>query len=186
MPPLRVLPERSILVVVDQQPNMMAAIHDAERVDARSLFLARVAHLLDIPVLATEQNPSRLGELSPAFEPYLSAKPIPKQSFSCHGSREFKTELEKLNRKQVVLVGVETHICVCLTALDLLAAGYEVVVCPDAVSSRTMERHKLGMERIRDSGAIPSHTETLAYEWLGTADHIRFREALAVVKNASF
>jgi len=81
-------------------------------------------------------------------------------------------------------VGIETHICVTLTALDLLKNGYGVFVCPDAVSSRTIEQHKLGMERMRDSGAIASHTETLAYEWMGTAESPVFREVLRLVKGA--
>lgn len=160
----------------------MKSIHEADRVLGRALFLGKVASLLGVPVIATEQNPSRLGALSPEFEPVLSSAPIAKMSFASTGSLEFQRALARTHRRQIVLVGVETHICVSLTANQLLEDGYQVVVCPDAVSSRTIERHKLGMERIRDAGAVPAHTESVAYDWLGSAEHPRFKEALKIVK----
>ncbi|HTQ12040.1 MAG TPA: isochorismatase family protein, partial [Fimbriimonadaceae bacterium] len=81
--------------------------------------------------------------------------------------------------------GVETHICVGQTAVDLLGSGMEVIVCPDAVSSRSVERHKLGMERLRDSGALPLHSESVVYEWLETAENPAFRDVLRLVKELS-
>ena len=104
-------------------------------------------------------------------------------AFSALGSSEFCETLKKTGRRQVVLVGLETHICVSQTAQGLLDLGYEVVVCPDGVSSRTREAHKLGMERIRDAGVVPAHSESIAYEWLGSADHPDFKAFLAIVKS---
>jgi nicotinamidase-related amidase len=174
---------RSALVVVDVQPTLMPLIHESERVIDRISFLAKIARLLEIPVFATEQNPSRMGSTHETIAP-LVADPAPfsKMSFSACGCGAFTNALQATGRRQVVVVGVETHICVGQTAQGLLDAGYEVVVCPDAVSSRSLERHKLGMERIRDAGCVPAHTESVAYEWLGTAEHEKFREALAIVK----
>lgn len=91
-------------------------------------------------------------------------------------------ELAATHRRSVVVVGVETHICVCGTVLDLIAAGYRVTVCPDAVSSRSLEAHKLGMERIRDVGGLPAHTESVVYEWLGGSTHPAFKSVLEIVK----
>lgn len=184
MPPVTLDPARSILVVVDLQPNFLKTIHEGERVLAHAAFLAGIAKLVQVPVLATEQYPERMGPTEAAVRPWVD-RAFPKMSFSATGCDEWMRALEETGRRQVVLVGVETHICVSLTANALLAAGYEVVVCPDAVSSRTMDRHRLGMERIRDAGAAPAHTEAVAYEWLGTAEHPRFRAALSLVKELS-
>jgi len=178
---MQLFPDRSVLVLVDLQPKFMAAIHEADRVLNRSLFLAKVAQLLEIPILGTVQNQARMGGLDDAFQT-LCPYPFDKMTFSCTEDAGFFTALEALERSQVVLVGVETHICVSLTAHGLLGAGYEVVVCPDAVSSRTQDRHKLGMERIRDAGVTPAHTEAVAYEWFRDASRPDFKPFLEIVK----
>lgn len=185
MPIVSLDPERSALLVVDLQPSFLRAIHEPERVLARSGFLAQIARLLGVPVLASEQYPERMGGTDPAIAPFASdPPPFAKMAFGCAECSEMMGALRATGRTQAVIVGIETHICVSQTAHGLLKAGYEVVVCPDAVSSRTLDRHKLGMERIRDAGAVPAHTEAVAYEWMGTAEHPRFREALALVKVA--
>jgi nicotinamidase-related amidase len=176
----------SILIVVDEQPSFMAGIWEWERVLARSLFLLRIARILNVPAIATEQYPERMGGTDASLLPFLPQPVVGKMTFSCCGAETFLSELDRLGRRQAILVGIETHICVSQTAVDLLNAGYEVVVCPDAVSARTVEMHKLGMERMRDSGVLPMHSESVAYEWMGSASHPRFREALAVVKESVF
>jgi nicotinamidase-related amidase len=102
--------------------------------------------------------------------------------FSCGGSPPFLAALEATGRRQVLLCGVETHICVSQTAHDLAHAGYRVHVAADAVSSRSLEKHKLGMERIRDAGIKPCAAEAAVYEWLGEAGTAEFREILKLVK----
>lgn len=184
MRPLHCPVEESLIVLVDIQPNFMAAIHEADRVVRRAKFLAEAGSLLGIPVVGTEQNPERMQGLDPTFSPILSAAALPKMEFSCWGATGFQEAIDYHGRSTIVLVGIETHICVTLTALDLLNNGYRVFVCPDAVSARSQEMHKLGMERMRDSGVIPSHTDTLVYEWMGSAAHPKFRDILALVKQA--
>lgn len=179
-------PEECVLVVIDVQPKFMTAIADSDRVDARSRFLVEVAHALGVPILGTEQNRARMGELDPRIAERLSVPPIDKMSFGCTGAPAFVAALEATGRRQVVVVGIETHICVSLTALSLVESGYSVVVCPDAVSSRTVERHKLGMERLRDGGVVPAHTEAVCYEWMDTAEHPKFRDVLSIVKSAGY
>jgi len=183
MPRVNLDPRRSVLVIIDVQPLLSKTIFEMDRVLARTVFLAKIAKILDIPILATEQNPNRMGSTLPELAS-LAVSPLPfaKMSFSALGCTEFASALSACNRDQVVLTGLETHICVSQTAHGLLNQGLEVVVCPDAVSSRSLEAHKLGMERIRDAGAVPAHTESVAYEWLGTAEHPRFKEFLAIVK----
>jgi nicotinamidase-related amidase len=172
------------LIVVDLQPSFLKAIHESERVLARSEFLARAAHLLEVPALATVQNPDRMGGLDERFLPLLSRPVESKMAFSCMGCAPFVEALEALGRKQAVLVGIETHICITQTALHLLDKGFQVVVCPDAASSRTLDRHEIGLHRLRDAGVALAHSESVAYEWMGGANHPKFRQALELVKAA--
>lgn len=181
MPSQRFPVEDTALLVIDIQPSFMAAIHEAERVERRSEFIIRLARLLDVPVLASEQNVARMGGTMDPLAAHLPDR-FDKMAFSCAGCEALMERLFALGRRCIALVGIETHICVTQTALDLMERGFTVAACPDAVSARTLERHKLGMERIRDAGAAPVHTEALAYEWLISAEHPRFREALALVK----
>jgi nicotinamidase-related amidase len=181
MPRVCLESQQSVLLVVDVQDALLPFIHESERVLARSSFLIRIANLLGISVIATEQNPTRMGSTAPVLAELVDER-HPKMCFSACGCEAAMAEIRGHARRQAVVIGIETHICVSQTAHDLLDAGYEVVVCPDAVSARSLERHKLGMERIRDAGAVPAHTESVAYEWLRSAEHPLFRDALKIVK----
>ena len=149
----------------------------------RARFTIAAAIELGIPVLSTVQNPERMGGVDPSLESLLT-DPIAKMSFSCCGSPEFMRALQLSGRKQIVIVGLETHICVGQTGLDLQAMGYQVVVCPDAVGAGSLDCHKIGMERIRDAGLVPVHSEGVAYEWLKTAKHPCFKRILELTKQA--
>lgn len=181
MPLLTLDPSRSLLLVVDMQPSFLAGIFQSDRVLDRVEFLVQVARTLDVPVVATEQYPSRMGSTHERLLPLLD-QPVGKMEFSC-ASCSALSEVVQGDPGQIVIVGIETHICVSQTAHDLLRNGIEVAVCPDAVSARTLDRHKLGMERIRDAGAVPAHSESIAYEWMRSAEHPKFREVLKAVKD---
>ena len=183
--PLRIADaDGSVLIVVDLQPTFLSAIWDKEAVVRRSEFLTRVARLLDVPVLATEQNPERMGGTDESVLRHLGQGAIAKKRFSCVGCEAFDSELARLGRSEAIIVGIEAHICVAQTALDLLAAGYVVRVCEDAVGARTRHMNEIGLDRVRHAGADVTHTESVAYEWLRSSDHPRFRDALALVKAA--
>jgi nicotinamidase-related amidase len=183
MPRVKLDPRNSVLVLIDIQPLLTKTIFEIDRVLARIGFLVKVANLLEIPILVTEQNPARMGSTVPELAKLLPKQEvIPKMAFSAFGSKEFCAAIEGCGRTQFVLAGLETHICVSATAQDLIDRNVEVVVCPDAVSSRSLEAHKLGMERIRDAGIVPAHTESVAYEWIGNAEHAEFKSFLAIVK----
>jgi len=175
----------AVLVVVDEQSSLMKVIWEGDRVLARTAFLIRAAILLGVPILSTAQNPERMGPIDERIAELLPGPAISKMTFSCCGAADFRSSLADSGRGQVILAGVETHICVGQTAVDLLGSGMEVIVCPDAVSSRSVERHKLGMERLRDSGALPLHSESVVYEWLETAENPAFRDVLRLVKELS-
>ncbi len=177
--------DRSVLIVVDLQPKFLAGIYERERVLAHSKFLIQVANLLSVPVIVTEQNRERMGSTEEEVSQLIGREAIPKMSFSCCGSEDFNEAMVQARRTQAILVGIETHICVSQTAVDLINRDIQVIVCPDAVSARTLEMHKLGMERVRDAGAWPLHSESVAYEWLGTADSPHFRSMLNLVKQVN-
>lgn len=172
----------SVLIVVDLQPSFTKAIDRGESVLNRSEFLVRVARLLGVPTLATVQNSARMGGLDPRFDDLLSEPAAEKMAFSCMGCAPFASKLEALERRQAILVGIETHICVSQTAHHLLDQDFEVAVCADAVGARSEDRHRLGLDRLREAGAAIVHSESIAYEWMHSAEHPKFREALEVVK----
>jgi len=176
----------TVLVVVDMQEPFLSVIHERERLTENVTLLCRAATTLGIPAVATVQYASRMGGVVPAIAEALGSRadvePLDKMCFSCAGSPDFLAALEATGHRQVLLCGVETHICVSQTAHDLLHAGYQVHVAADAVSSRTLERHKLGMERIRDAGARACAAEAAVYEWLQEAGTPEFKEILKLVR----
>ena len=178
---MRCTPETDVLFVIDLQDPFVSHLDRPESLLRRAEFLVRMAGLLGVPIIATEQVPDRLGATHDALRPYLP-EPVAKDTFSSFAHPDVRAKWEALDRPNAILVGAETHICVSQTALDLRDAGARVMVCPDALSSRSPEAHKLGMERLRDSGIVPAHTESVAYEWLRTSKNARFKEALGLVK----
>ncbi len=179
-------PAQSLLVVVDMQDSLLGVIAGRDALVNNVTLLIRAARIMDVPILATTQNAPRLGPVAPAIADALGNEsdvlPLDKLCFSCAQSPGFVEALTATDKKQIVVCGMETHICVSQTAHDLLHAGYQVHVPADAVSSRTIEKHKLGMERIRDSGILPCAAEAVVYEWLQEAGTPAFREVLKLVR----
>jgi nicotinamidase-related amidase len=175
--------EDSVVVVIDMQPSFLDGCWRGAEVLERAKFLVEAANLLGVPVLATEQYRERMGGTEPSLAALIDQEPLDKLSFSCCGVGSFNEAFAGLGRRQAVLVGIETHICVNQTAHHLVSqAQTEVLVCVDGVTARSEDRHRIGMERIRALGCTPAHTESVAYEWMGSASHPKFREALALVK----
>jgi nicotinamidase-related amidase len=180
-PPLRLDPARATLLLVDLQARLLPAMHEPERVLANALRLARGAMLLGLPVTATEQYPRGLGPTVPAVTELLSGVPrVEKMAFSAIGEPGLAWSLRA--RGQVLLAGIESHVCVCQTGLDLLAAGIATFVVADAVSSRTPENARLGVERLRDAGAVVVSTEMALFELLGSAATAEFKAVQNLVK----
>lgn len=172
------------LVVIDLQETLLNAIHNRESLVGNTQLLCDTARLVNVPTLATTQYAARLGTVAPFVAETVGPNTpvVDKLCFSCAGSPLFLEQLAQTGRKQVLLCGMETHICVSQTAHDLLHLGYQVHVAADAVSSRTLEKHKLGMERIRDAGAKPCAAEAAVYEWLREAGTPEFKEVLKRVR----
>lgn len=195
--------EESQLVLVDFQPRLQVAMHEAEAVWANASRLAQAARLLDVPVWGTEQNPSKLGALSPELRD-VCQRVLAKMQFSAveEGLAEWlqpppaaprgnarslprhlqKPQPEQSGRKSIVLAGVEAHVCLLQTALDLLDEEFEVWVVTDACASRTERNRDAAYDRLAGAGAELVTTEMVLFEWLRTAEHPDFKAVQALIK----
>jgi len=177
--------EKCALLVVDVQEKLLPPIYDKDRLVRNTQLLIRLAKLLKLPVLATTQYAQDLGNIVPEISKLLTDVAVTdKQQFSCFGSAEFCNTLQRLpgRRNTVLLCGMEAHICVMQTALGALNSGYLVHVASDAVSSRSEWNWKIGLERMRDAGAVISSTEMMMYELLRSSGVPAFKELLPYLK----
>ena len=175
--------ENTALIVIDVQDRLFRVIHEKEALSENLQKLIQGVKVFGIPIILTEQNPRGLGPTIPELAQFLDdVQPIPKFAFSCCGDERFLQEFEALNRKQVLVAGIETHVCVYQTAVDLLNSGYEVQVVADAVSSRTAQNRHIGLEKMRSEGAGITSTETVLFELLRVAEGDKFRAIRHIVK----
>jgi len=173
----------SVLVVVDIQELFRSVISDMEMVIANSSRLARFCEELSIPIVVTEQYPEKLGATVGEVREALKVwEPIEKLAFSCGGSAEFRARLKALGRQQVIVCGIETHVCVYQTVRDLLREGYQVGLAADAVSSRLPMSRTIGLEAMRDLGAQIVSTELLMFEILEVALTDDFRAVSGILR----
>ncbi len=173
------------LVVIDMQAKLLNAMDDAQRqqVVSRSGILLKAASLLDIPVLVTEQYPEGLGKTDNTLvESIEDVAVYEKTCFSCLGQSVFSKTVEQSARSQYILCGIEAHVCVLQTALELIAQGQEVFVVEDAVCSRSAQNKQNALQRIRQAGGIISNMESVIFEWLRDARHARFKEISSLIR----
>jgi nicotinamidase-related amidase len=177
---------KAILAIIDVQERLMPVIHERFETERNIERLVRGAHVLGVPVVVTEQY---VKGLAPTVEPLRNAleetcgyRPIEKNCFSAHGCEAFATKLGVLERKQVILAGVEAHVCVFQTALDLLAADFGVWIAVDAVSSRTAQNKAIAMQRLVSEGARLTSTEMALFEMLVVSGTNEFREISKIIK----
>ena len=175
--------ENSALVIVDTQEVFLKPIKVRNLIVENIQLLVQVARQLEIPILATTQNAEKLGRLVHEVAESIGDAPVvDKLCFSCMASETFAQNLQATGRSQVVLVGVEAHICVMQTALDMLKAGYAVHVPYDAVASRLKRDWKYALLRLANSGVTVSAVESVVYEWLYEAGTDSFRAVLPLLK----
>ncbi len=182
--------DQFVLVVIDIQERLAGAMPDRDRVLARVPQLVRLAGLIDAPAIVTRQYPRGLGESEPAIVDVLAVVEasglgvthIDKTAFCACGEPSFLAALEATGRDQVVIAGMETHICIAQTALDLLGRGYRVQVVADACCSRDPEDHRTALDRMRAAGVVVTVTQSVMYEAVGVAATDEFRALLEIVK----
>ncbi|MBI2677437.1 MAG: hydrolase [Candidatus Koribacter versatilis] len=184
--------ERTALVVVDIQEKLLPPIHEKERLLRNAQLLLRLAGVLNLPVLATTQYAKGLGPTVPQVAELFpaSTQPMDKLEFGCFGNEAFCGAVRDLghNRDALLVCGMETHICVLQTVLGALKEGYAVHVAADACGSRPTPgddkalNWRLGLERMRDAGAVISSTEAAIYELLRGSGTAEFKRMLAYLK----
>jgi nicotinamidase-related amidase len=173
----------AVLIIIDIQGNLAQAMHDKENLFTNNVRLIQGFKVLNLPIIFTEQIPQKLGQTIPQIAAELDGiKPIAKESFSCCDEINFKEILEGLNRRHIVLTGIETHVCVYQTALDLISSGYTVHLVADAVSSRTPENRQVGIDAMKSAGAHITSTEMVLFELLRTAADPKAKELFKIVK----
>ncbi|MBI2841798.1 MAG: hydrolase [Armatimonadetes bacterium] len=175
--------EDTILIVVDIQEPFMRNLFEPERVIANSVQLIEAAKVLGVPVVTTLQYRARMGDIIPEVAQALpDDERIDKMTFSCCGVGDFLAALERRGRRTVLLCGIEAHICVNQTAHDLLGLGYKVHVAADAISSREEGNWRLGIEKMRQAGAVITTAEMSIFELLKDASASEFKQILQIVK----
>jgi len=176
--------EGAVLVVVDMQEKLLPAIAEKGRVLRNTVLLLRAARELELPVVLTTQYEKGLGPTVPeVLAEAAGATPVDKLAFGCFGSDEFLARLAALpGRDQLVVAGIESHICVAQTVLGALGEGYQVHVATDAVGSRHEDDRQVGLRRMERAGAVLSSTEMAVYELLARSDGAAFKRLLPYLK----
>ncbi len=179
----RLSPGRTALVVVDFQEKLTPAVVDHAQVVKSALLLLRLARTLSLPVVLTTQYARGLGPTIPEILSAAGVTPLDKLTFGCFGDPAFAERLAALgDRGQLVVTGIESHICVAQTVFGALDAGYEVHIASDAVSSRTAQNREVGLARMERAGAFLSSAEMVIYELLGRSDTAAFKTMLPGLK----
>lgn len=177
--PLQINPNTSTLIMIDFQGRLMPAIEDGENVLQHSLRLAKIAQLLQIPIIGTEQSPQSLGNNLESIQKFCSVT-VHKEHFNA--CADGLIEALPTGRNQLVLVGCETHVCLMQTALGLLDQEFDVAIVLDGVGSRRALDKELALQRLKSSGARLISSEMLAFEWLVSTHNPHFKEILQLVK----
>jgi nicotinamidase-related amidase len=171
----------TVVLVVDVQEKLLAKMPTADGLVASVGFVLDVAAVLGVPVRATEQYPKGLGPTIDAIAKRLPVPAVAKTAFSCGGAAGLFDELITMNRRTVVLTGMETHVCVAQTALDLIDAGFHVFLPLDAVASRHDADRTAAIRRLELAGATPTTVEAVAFEWVRDAAHPQFKTVSRLV-----
>ena len=175
--------DESCLIVVDVQGKLAELMHNKETLFENVKLLIKSADVLDIPIIWCQQYPKGLGATVDEIAELLKDnEPIDKVSFSCGGDEKFCASLEGLDKKNVIVCGIETHVCIYQTVKFLLKQGYHVELIADAVSSRTLENKQIAIDRMRSEGANISSVEMVLFELLKDAKHSQFKAIAGLVK----
>jgi len=178
-----VVHDEAVLVLVDLQERLAEPMSRRQEVVDAGVFLVRAADALGVPVIVTRQYPRGIGETVDELKAVLlGVEEVDKLTFSCTGEPVFQERMEALGRRQVIIAGMETHVCVMQTALALQGSGYQVFVLADASSSRYEVDHALALDRMRASGVVVTSTESVVYEMIGCAGTPEFKALLPLVK----
>jgi nicotinamidase-related amidase len=173
---------QAAVLEVDIQEKLVPVMWNFAPVEKYAKAMIAAGRELGLPVLATEQYPKGLGPTHAPIRELLPSAPLVKMHFSCGADPAISRALADTGRKQVIIVGIESHVCVFQTARDLVAQGYEVFVCADAVTSRLQEHRRVALELLRDNGAIITSAETCIFDLLHEAGTAEFKRVSPLVR----
>lgn len=172
-----------VLLIIDVQERLVKAL-DKDVVVSRTTTLAKAAKILEIPTIVTQQYSKGLGETVEAVKKSIAPNSpiVEKSAFSAVKEPGFMDTLKSFGKKQIVICGIETHVCVHQSAADLISEGYDVYIAKDACASRSKYEFKQGIERMQENGAKISCVEIVLFEWLRSAKNPFFKEVQALIK----
>ena len=180
---MRIKKEDTLALVIDFQERLFPFIHDNEKLTRNAVKLIQGLKALDIKMLVTQQYTKGLGGTSKEISEVIGDyQHIEKGSFSCCGSDEVCTSLKNLGKKNIIVFGIESHVCVLQTVIDLIAMGYQPVLIEDCVSSRNPNDKKIAIERMRQEGAIISTYESILFELCVVSGTDTFKAISKIVK----
>lgn len=185
---MRITSEDSILVVIDFQERLVPAIYNGEEIVNRTAKLISGMRALDVPVIATQQYTRGLGCSVPAISEAMGADSpeqmdfVEKSSFSCFDNEEFKAKIEASGRRNIIICGIEGHVCVSQTVVDLKAAGYNPVPVIDCISSRTEQNYNVAVKRFENENAVITCFESILFELCRFSKSASFKAISALVK----
>lgn len=175
--------DNTALVIKDIQGKLWNVMHEKEAFLENAQKLVKGMQVLGVPIIMTEQNPKGLGATLPELMQLMpEVKPMTKFSFNCCQDEGFQQAINNLKRKQILICGIEAHICVYQTALGLLSSGFEVQIVADVVASRAVRNRDIALTRMQSERVKLTTTEMVIYELLQTAENPKFKEILKVIK----
>ncbi len=175
---------QSQLAIIDVQTRLCNVMVETDMhvMTKNCSILLQTAKMLEVPVIVTEQYAEKLGSTTPELAQYIGhVQPVAKTVFSAYAEPKFKAQLQR-DQPQIILAGLEAHICVLQTALDLLAFGKQVFVVEDAIISRNADNKRNAITRLANAGCVITNTESVVFEWLGNASHPAFKDVSKLIK----
>lgn len=175
--------EQTLVLIIDVQEKLLNAVFNKTLLEKKAEIIAKASNILEIPTIITEQYPKGLGNTISKIKDNLpNAKYFEKTDFSALNNPELKEIIKKSKKSQIVIFGIETHICVSQTVAALLEEGYDVHVISDICGSRSEMEYSAGLTRMKDNGAYIITTEIALFEWLKGAKHPKFKEVQSLIK----
>ena len=172
--------EKSLVLIIDVQEKLLNAVFNKDIVEKKSKILVKAASLLDVPIIISEQYPKGLGESIDGFK--NSGHTFTKTSFNALCNNDLKKCIEEKKKKSIIVCGIETHICVYQTVIDLIKRDFDVTLVLDACGSRSFEEYNSALSLMQNYGAKIKTTEMILFEWLKTSNHEKFKEIQALIK----
>lgn len=180
---MKIKSDAALALIIDDQVRLLPAITDAKTLLHNTGILIQGLKILDIPMIITQQYTKGLGMSDPSVYIHAGTREyMEKRTFSCWENEAIRQKIQGSGRRQIILCGIETHICVLQTALDLLLAGYEVILAEDCVSSRKLSDKETAVKRMIQEGVVITSYESLLFELMETSLHPHFKEISRLIK----